>query len=374
MSKILSSKDMPELQPILEIREMAKDVAEYKFTATTTDAARAWQRDCRKALGDVLGFMDTPRVEPKPELIEEVDRGDFVRRKVVIWTSAQSRMPVYLLIPKGVAGRMPVALAYAGHGYGVKDIVGLWEDGEERFTPDGYHVDFAIELCRKGFLVAAPEIACFGERQVDYSYLNSKIGEPVPPTCHQVAAYAQVIGKSAIGMRVRDSMRLVDWLATLPEADTSRIGAMGISGGGLLTFYHTAMDERVTACVISGYFSSFASSILAMHHCPCNFIPNLLRIGEMEDIVGLIMPRPMLVEAGTRDPIFPIAAVRQAVSRTREICAILGGDPDRDVELDEFEGRHQISGRRSYDFLRERVGRPSLIAKARKGRKRPDAF
>jgi dienelactone hydrolase len=356
MSRVLNAKDMPELQPIAEIREVAKDVAEHRFTATDTGAARAWQVGCRTALGDVLGFLDAPSVAPLPEVIEEVDRGDFVRRKIVIWTSAQSRMPVYLLVPKGASGPMPVALAYAGHGYGAKDIVGLWEDGEERFTPDGYHVDFAIELCRKGFLVAAPEIACFGERQNDYSYLNTKIGEPTPSTCHNVATYAFMLGKSAIGMRVRDSMRLIDWLATLPEADTSRIGAMGISGGGMLTFFHTAMDERVTACVVSGYFSSFASSILAMNHCSCNFVPNLLRIGEMEDIVGLIMPRPMLVEAGTRDSIFPIDAVRKSVSRTREICAILGGDPSVNVELDEFEGRHRISGRRAYDFLRERVG------------------
>ena len=303
----------------------------------------------------MLGFLDTPAVEPSPEVIEEVDRGDFVRRKIVISTSPYSRMPVHILVPKGATGPLPVALAYAGHGYGVNDIVGLWEDGEERMGPDGYHADFAIELCRRRFLVAAPEIACFGERQNDYSYLNTKIGEPVPPTCHNVATYAIMSGKSAVGMRVRDSMRLVDRLSTLPEADTSRLGATGISGGGLLTFYHTAMDERIGACVVSGYCSSYASSILAMHHCSCNFIPNLLRIGEMEDIVGLIMPRPMLVEAGTRDCIFPIEAVRKAVKRAREICAILGGDPDVDVELDEFEGRHRISGAEA-TISEERLG------------------
>jgi len=130
---------------------------------------------------------------------------------------------------------------------------------------------------------------------------------------------------------------------------------MGLSGGGMLTFFHTALDERIKACVVSGYFSSFKDSILAMHHCTCNFVPGLLNIGEETDIVGLIMPRPMLVEAGTRDGIFPVEAVRKSVARARQICAILGGNPDKDVEFDEFEGRHRISGRRSYDFLWERV-------------------
>jgi hypothetical protein len=44
------------------------------------------------------------------------------------------------------------------------------------------------------------------------------------------------------------------------------------------------------------------------------------------------------------------------MERTRQICAILGANPNTHVELDEFEGRHSISGRRAYDFLWERLG------------------
>lgn len=351
----LTSQQIPALQPTFELRTVAQTAARYAFTATSTPAAEAWQQACRAALAETLGFLDTPSVAPAPHLVEEVDRGDFVRRKVVISTAAQARMPVYLLIPKDATGPLPVAIAYAGHGYGVSDIVGLWEDGEERWCEDGYHKDFGIALCRRGFLVAAPEIAGFGERQTDYSYLNRELGQPIPSTCHNAATYAFMLGKSLLGMRVRDGMCLVDYLTTLPEADTSRLGVMGISGGGMATFFHAALDPRVKACVISGYFSSFRDSILAMNHCTCNFVPGLLNIGEMADLVGLIMPRPMLVEAGVRDPIFPIATVRTSVQRTQEICEILGGNATQAVELDEFEGRHRISGRRAYDFLWEHL-------------------
>lgn len=351
----LTAQQIPALQPTFELQTAAQTAAHYAFTATTRAEAEVWQQACRAALAETLGFLDTPPVDPAPHLIEEVDRGDFVRRKVVISTAAEARMPVYLLIPKGAVGSLPVAIAYAGHGYGVSDIVGLWEDGEERWNEDGYHKDFGIALCRRGFLVAAPEIAGFGERQSDYSYLNRELGQPVPSTCHNAATYAFMLGKSLVGMRIRDGLRLVDYLTTLPEADTSRLAVMGISGGGMATFFHTALDPRVKACVISGYFSSFRDSILAMNHCTCNFVPGLLTIGEMVDLVGLIMPRPMLVEAGVRDPIFPIATVRASVQRTREICEILGGNASQSVELDEFEGRHRISGRRAYDFLWEQV-------------------
>jgi dienelactone hydrolase len=354
-TQILNNKHIAELQPTTELHGLAAGATRYPFVAAERRAGAAWQTACRAALAETVGFLDSTAVPAAPEIIEEVDRGDFIRRKVLINTAPGAKMPVYLLIPKGASGPLPVALAYSGHGYGVKDIVGLWEDGTEREMPEAYHWDFGVALCRRGFLVAAPEIACFGERQVDYGYLDRTLGQPEPTSCHNAATWALMLGKSMVGLRVRDAMRLVDYLGTLPEADADRIGAMGISGGGMLTFFHTALDPRVRACVVSGYYSSFRDSILAMHHCTCNFVPGLLQIGEMADIVGLILPRPMLVEAGTHDPIFPIATVRQSVARAREICAVLGGDPTTDVEFDEFEGRHMISGRRAYDFLWERV-------------------
>jgi dienelactone hydrolase len=357
----LHSSLFPELQPTLELKELARRAPRFPFLAQNREEAEAWQLMCRPALVNALGFLDTPKVNPAPELIEEVDRGDFIRRKIILSTSIYARMPVYLLLPKNRPEPLPVVIAYHGHGYGVKDIVGLWEDGEERLEPDGYHKDFAIALCRRGFLVAAPEIACFGERQTDYGYLNQELGQELPTTCHNAATYAFMLGKSMVGMRVRDGIRLIDYLEGLEEADTNRLGAMGISGGGMHTFFHTAVDKRIRACVISGYFSSFRDSILAMHHCTCNFVPGLLNLGEMADLVGLILPRPMLVEAGTRDPIFPIQAVRESVRRARKMAAILGGDPEKEVELDEFEGRHSISGRRAYDFLWEQLGKENLV-------------
>jgi hypothetical protein len=157
-----------------------------------------------------------------------------------------------------------------------------------------------------------------------------------------------------IGLRVFDARRLVDYLETRPEADTRRLGAMGISGGGMHTFFSTAIDERIRACVISGYYSTFKDSILAMSHCTCNFVPGLAKFGEMYDLVGLIAPRPLLVEAGTYDMIFPIEAVKHSVLIARSKVYTAFGIPEQ-VVTDIFEGRHQISGRKAYDFLWEKL-------------------
>jgi hypothetical protein len=166
---------------------------------------------------------------------------------------------------------------------------------------------------------------------------------------------AFTLGASVAGLRVIEGRRLVDYLETRKELDTRRLGAMGISGGGMHTFYSTCIDTRIQACVVSGYYSTYRDSILAMHHCPCNFVPGIHAFGEMHDLVGLIAPRPMLVEAGKRDGIFPIGAVKRSVARGRNVYRVFGNGAG--IETDYFEGGHQISGTRAYDFLWEKLAR-----------------
>ena len=348
-TKILNPRTIPELQPGHALwKRYDPSAAAYRFQAKTIAEATRWQKKTRRALDKLVGFQDTPRVAPRPKTIEKVDKGDYTREKMLIRTARHTVMPFYLLTPKRAGKPQPTVLAFHGHGYGVKDIVGLWEDGSERDTPDGYHKDFGVALCRRGFLVAAPEISCFGERQTDFPHLKKR-PEGIPTTCAHTAALAGYLGGSAVGLRVLDAKRLVDYVATRKDVDMSRLGAMGISGGGLHTFFSTCLDTRIKACVVSGYFCTFRDSIFGMSHCACNFIPGLHAFGEMYDLVGLIAPRPMLVEAGNKDCIFPLKAVKHSVAKARRIFNLFGAGAD--FETDYFEGRHQISGARAYDFL-----------------------
>ena len=350
----LTKSDAASMQPAKALWRMYDPAkAQFAFKANTTQQARAWPKRTAAALATALGFQHDPKVAPRPRKLESVDKGDYVREKIIIRTAEDVAMPVYVLMPKDLPRPMPVVLALHGHGYGVKDIVGLWEDGSERDTPDGYHKDFALALCRRGFAVIAPEISCFGERQTDFSHLDPATGQAAPSTCAHSAMLAFHLGKSVIGMRVRDARALIDYLETRSDVDVGRLGVMGISGGGLLTFFSTCLDQRIKACVVSGYYSTFKDSIHASSHCACNYVPGMHRFGEMYDLVGLIVPRPMLVEAGNRDGIFPIAAARRSIGRAKKIYELFGAA--RDLETDYFEGRHQISGARAYDFLWEKL-------------------
>jgi dienelactone hydrolase len=347
--------DQAGLQPASALWALYQpEQAPLRFQAQTEGEAVQWQERTRMALRAAVGFLDDgvlPGTPLEPRVIETVDKGDYIREKVLLRTSPWTVMPVYILKPKGALGPLPAALALHGHGYGVKDIVGLWEDGTERDTPDGYHQDFGVALCRRGFLVAAPEISCFGERHNDYTSLDQPMGQEPPSTCHHTAALAFHLGGSALGLRLHDGVRLVDYLETRSDADTSRLAAMGISGGGMHAFFSACIDPRIRALVVSGYFCPFRESIFAMHHCTCNYVPGLHRFGEIHDLAGLVAPRPMLVEAGSRDPIFPITGVREAVERARSVFSVFG--VQNQPELDVFEGRHRIHGGRAYDFLWE---------------------
>ena len=320
------------------------------FEARDAKEARAWQRRTRKALADCLGFLDRDSVSPRPRTVETVDRGDYVRTKVVIHTSEHDRMPVYVLKPKGAQGPLPCLLALHGHGYGVKDIVGLFQDGSERREPEGYHVDFACELARRGFLVFAPEIAGFGER---YSYYNPGSRRSEPGGCYRLAMDSLMLGGTLLGLRVWDTMRLIDYIETRRDADASALGAMGISGGGMLTFFAAALDARIRASVISGYFCEWEGSIQASDHCACNYVPGILRRGRLSDLAGLLAPRPTLVENGTQDQIFPIQHVRRAVCRARKAWKTFGRPGQ--LQTDIFEGSHRIHGKKAYMFLQDNL-------------------
>ena len=338
--------------PLLDA-DAAASAKSMPFTAKNAAEGRAWQDRVRPAVASCLGFLDTPKVAPEPREIEAVDRDNYVRHKIVIRTSAESELPFYLLVPKRLKKRTPVVLALHGHGYGVKDIVGLWEDGSERREIDGYHRDFACQLAERGFIVAAPEISCFGERQMPEPEKFRAVG--LNATCYRVATWAMMLGKSAAGLRVMDAMRVLDYLQTRDDVDASNVGVMGISGGGMHAFFSAATDARIKATVISGYFCDWRHSILALFHCTCNFVPGLLNLGELSDLAALIAPRPLLIEHGTRDDIFPIEHVRAAVEKARRAWDVLDARHD-DFATDYFEGRHRINGPAAYAFLAKHLG------------------
>ena len=268
----------------------------------------------------------------------------------MVLTSAEGiKFPAYVLIPDRLRGKTPAVVAVHGHGYGKDDIVGILEDGTQKAGPDGYQKDFALEIVRRGLLVIAPEVLGFGERREE----KEKKQAANLNSCKDASLFALEMGRTMIGLRVWDVMRCVDYLGTRLEVDSRRIGIMGISGGGMVSLFSAALEGRITAAVVSGYLNTFQDSILAIDHCLCNYMPGILRYGEMYDVASLIAPRPLLIESSTRDEYFPFKASVYSFGQVQKAYRVAGAEAN--LEKDFFRGRHQISGARAYDFLVEKL-------------------
>ncbi len=59
-------------------------------------------------------------------------------------------------------------------------------------------------------------------------------------------------------------------------------------------------------------------------YCACNYVPGIMKLGEMYDVAGLIAPRPLLLVCGEKDDIFPVDAVRTAFHETKKIYELAG--------------------------------------------------
>jgi hypothetical protein len=236
-----------------------------------------------------------------------------------------------------------------GHGRGVDDIVGIDDQGQDRTTKDGYQHDFAIQVVEHGLAAVAIEPMAFGCRRGTQA-IKEGLGHT---SCQPVAGAALLLGQTMIGWRVFDVMRTIDWIETRKELDASRVGCMGISGGGTCTAFSAALEPRIKAAMISGYLNTFRDSVFSLSHCIDNYVPGILNWAEMYDVASLIAPRPLFAETGTKDNIFPVAASRESFSRVQKVYEIFGASGHFQTEI--FEADHSFHGVKGIPFLAEHL-------------------
>ncbi len=301
-----------------------------------------WRARVRARLDDLLGPWPDP-VALDLEVLEHDDAGPYLRQRVVFDTEATMSVPAYLLVPHDRTERGPAVLAIHGHGAGKSMVCGL--DGgrdELRVEINGYHGDYAHQLACRGYVVLAPDLRGFGER-ADWN-------PPDRYECDWNLVSATLAGERPLTQNVWDMRCAIDVLSQHPLVDSDRIGAAGLSYGATTTLFLAAVDARVKAAVVSCYFSSWASAhTFPWNMCGSQILPGLLGRLEHVDLGALVAPRALLIENGTEDAIFPIAAAREGVATLERVYDALGAR-DRLVH-DVFDGGHQWHGALAYPFL-----------------------
>ncbi|MEH7381594.1 alpha/beta hydrolase family protein [Bacillus sp. JJ1533] len=304
-----------------------------------------WQSLLTSKFQDLLGTYknDAPL---QPKIVEQKGYEHYTRYSIEISTLPSLRLQMYVLVPNHLGGKKaPAILALHGHGYGNKDIVGLDPDGNDRKGDPGLHKDFAIELVKRGFIVMAPELIGFGDR----TYSDDMSHSPSDNSCYSLATQLLLYGKTLAGLRVFECQKVLDFMEEYEEIDSSRIGCMGISGGGLVAAYTSVLDKRIQATVVSGYTNTFKGSIMNRRHCLDNYVPGILQYAEMPELIALMVPRPLFIESGKKDHLFPVKETEKAIQQIKSIYS--ERNVGHLVNWKLFEGGHEIGGEQSFEWL-----------------------
>jgi len=248
----------------------------------------------REVLLQCLGEMPKrPSVEQVKILSREEKEG-FTLERFEFHNGVDMVVPGFLAIPTGAdktpaKGRVPVIIGMHGH-----------SGSKNEYMPDPANPrSLGGSLIKQGFAVAA----------IDGYFNGERVGKGPRGKRDDAGRQESNLfklhlwqGRTLWGMMLRDEQCLLDYLATRPELDMSRVGATGMSMGCTRAWWLAAIDERVHAIVGVACFTRY-KELLAHRssHGIYYFVPGLLKHFDSEAIYSLVAPRPMLMLSGDQD-------------------------------------------------------------------------
>jgi hypothetical protein len=173
--------------------------------------------------------------------------------------------------------------------------------------------------------------------------------------CNLYYLNATMLGMTSISINVTHGMAATDFACTFPFVDASRLGVMGLSGGGTMTLWTALTDRRMKAAEIICYSDLWARfGIRDLNYCGMQVAPGLFKLVDLPDLQGLLAPRPLLIDIGVHDTCF---AMDNALECFRQVEAIYAAAGARDrLELDLFPGEHAWGGNKSEAFFQRHLG------------------
>jgi dienelactone hydrolase len=318
----------------------------YSYLSGRFDSFAAFQSSAREKLLEVLLYRPDP-VEPRPEVLERVDCGDFFRERITFATSPTTRVPAYVLVPKNLKGPAPAMVDLHSHGgmflFGKEKVVDLGTNHPAMVTYHEENYDgrpTATALARRGYVVITIDACMFGERRVmidadlklgwdrsKYSLADVSRMNQVCRTKESTVVKAMTLaGATWPGMVFWDDIRTVDYLLTRPDVDRHRIGCQGVSMGGYRALFLAALDARIRAACVVGFMSTVRPMVHAHldTHSFVHFLPAIHRYLDWPDVASLTAPRSLMVLQCSQDQLFPLAGIRESVEQIAAIYAKAG--------------------------------------------------
>ncbi len=273
-----------------------------------------------------------------------------------------------LLKPAKATGKLPGIVGLHDHGgnkyFGLRKITRMSKDPHPLMLKHQEHyysgLAWANELAKRGYAVLVHDTFTFGSRRMRLADLPGNIRnnlvEANPEAPDEIlrynqfaAAHEHLVSKSLFsagitwpGVFVNDDQRALDYLASRPDVDATRLGCAGLSGGGLRTVMLTGADERIRCSCCVGMMTTWRDYVLNKSHTHtwmC-YVPGLPKDLDYPEILGLGAPNPVLVLNNRQDALFTMPEMERADRMLTEVYQKAGA-PER-YKGSFYDGPHKF--------------------------------
>lgn len=281
---------------------MAREAVLVKVQ-TRADAEQR-KAEVRNKILHLIGGLPDDRSDLAVQRFGTIEGDGFRIEKITYDSQPGLHVTANVYVPTRSKGPFPAVILTPGHSP-------LGKAGE---------YGLAVNFARAGIVALAYDPLSEGERlqHFDPELAGSKVGRPTAE--HGMAGMQTLLlGEHVSRYFVWDAMRGIDYLIGRRDVDSTRIGAEGCSGGGTVTAYLAALDDRVKVAASACYITSFQELLPApagvqeAEQSIPNFIASDL---DLADWVELTAPKPYAI-VSTSEDFFPFAGARRTFEEAK---------------------------------------------------------
>ena len=303
----------------------------------------AWQKKF-KAKVQTLRGRTINRVGLKAEFGEKEDRKTHWRQLVTIKATEISDVTGYLLTPKDDKGNGAGLIASPGHyDWGKDAVAGCdWAESDLKNDPYCAYGKYAVEA---GYVVFVPEWWGWGDKSGHLDLIGER------DKCNVIQMASSMYGFSVLNLHMLEADAIVDFLHTLDQVDSRRIGIVGNSYGGRTAMWIAAFNEKISCVVSAGSMNLFSERVKKLSSCAIQYFPGLLEYGDVGEVYSLIAPRPLQLQAGSKDELIT-PADRDVIARTVK-QAYQSSNACENLSIEYFPGGHYLNWELAKAFLQK---------------------
>ena len=260
----------------------------------TTEELKAKQGEWRAAWLEGLGGLPAVKTPLNAKVGPVVEYEGFTLQNVLFESQPGVYVVGHLFLPDAAKFASPYPCVMMPMGHSDNGILNL------------RYAAHAVMTARAGLAVFSWDPIGQGERrQIDRRY-DAQFSQCAREHS-SLGARGWLVGWNFTRFRIWDAIRAVDYVLTRKEIDGRRLGVMGTSGGGTMSAYMQAWDERITVA----FPNCFVSSIRAVfgergcHDAEQFFFGQLTSGVNHAAILALGQPRVALATGSRWKDYFP---------------------------------------------------------------------